>query len=299
MDIDFLTRLRSEVLILYAPMHTLLTEWGKPLETHLSEWILNHPEAYQEALTKSYAAGCDMGHTATQASSVFRAKTFKLEGRVREFNYQSAKLAREVTPKDRFVVGNISASNPDFLEPVGSYTRDFMIGGYTEQIMTLAEAGVDVFHIGGNQIDALCLAVTIAKGRTGLPVIAANHIYRDAKGFHTLYGPAPAAASRRVTEAGADVVGCLCGLFSYEDATSIVGQMRKGTNSILGVQPDAGMPELVDGTTTYSATPQQMAARVGDWINAGARLVGGCCGTTLEHYTQLSSKLKEIKRHAA
>ena len=66
---DFLERLSSEVLIMFAPMQTLLMDWGKDLESHLSEWVLQNPEKYQEALTESYAAGCDMGHTATQARS--------------------------------------------------------------------------------------------------------------------------------------------------------------------------------------------------------------------------------------
>ena len=297
MPTDFLTRLRQEVLVLYAPMQTLLMEWGKELESHLSEWVLSHPEAYQEALVKSYAAGCDMGHTATQASSVFRTEPFNLGSHVHEFNYKSAKLAREVTPKDRFVVGNISCSNPDFMEPVGSYTKDFVRDGYTAQIMALGEGGVDVLHISGNQIDSLCLAVKIAKEKTSLPVIAHSTFYKDAKGFHTMYGLDPKAASRMAAQAGADVVGCICGLFSYADTTEIVQQMGEETDCVLGAQPDAGMPELVDGTTVHPAKPEEMAANVQGWIKAGARLVGGCCGTSLGHYTELSAKVRDINRH--
>lgn len=132
---EFLERIESEVLILYAPMQTLLMDWGKDLESHLSEWVLAHPEEYQEALIKSYEAGCDMGHTATQASSLFRSAPFNLQDKVHEFNFKSAQLAREVTPKEFYVVGNISGSNPDFLEPYGSYTPEFVYEGYKEQIM--------------------------------------------------------------------------------------------------------------------------------------------------------------------
>jgi len=291
---DFLTRLQSEVLILYAPMQTLLMNWGKELECHLSEWIMSHPEAYQDALVKSYAAGCDMGSTSTQASSIFRCKPYHLEGRVHEFNYKSARLAREVTPQGRYVLGIISVSNPDFLEPVGSYTKGYLISGYAQQIMALAEGGVDAFHIAGMQIDTLCLAVKVAKEKTDLPVIAQSHIYKDVKGFHTLYGNDPKMAGQMLTEAGADVVGCMCGLFSYEETADIVRQMRSGTRAILGAQPDAGKPILIDGETVHPATPEEMAANVPDWIKAGAKLVGGCCGTTLEHYAQLSAQVKQF-----
>jgi len=299
MATDILTRLQSEVLVSYAPLHTLLMDWGKDLESHLSEWILDHPDEFQDALAKSYAVGCDFGYTATQASSVFRAKVFGLESRVREFNYESARLAREVTPEGHYVLGNVSATNLDFLEPVGSYTKDYVIEGYTNQIMALAEGGVQAILVAGNQADCLCLAIEIVKKRTNLPAIAHNVYYKGKKGFRTLMGYDPKTASAMVTEAGADVVGCSCGLFSYSDTTELVHQMREGTERILDALPDAGMPGLVDGKTVHPAKPEEMAARAPDWIKAGARLVGGCCGTSLEHYRQLSAKVREINQQKA
>ena len=95
MATDFLERLRSDRLIGYMPMQTFLVEeYGKPMENHLSEWILAHPGEYQDAARRSFDAGCDMVHTGTQASSRIRSKPFGLEDRVYEFNFESAKLAR-------------------------------------------------------------------------------------------------------------------------------------------------------------------------------------------------------------
>jgi 5-methyltetrahydrofolate--homocysteine methyltransferase len=291
----FMERIQSEVLILFAPMQTLLMDWGKDLESHLSEWVLANPEKYQEALVKSYDVGCDMGHTATQASSVFRSTPFDLQHRVSEFNIKSAKLAREVTPEGCFVVGNISGSNPDFLEPYGSYTPDFVYEGYKEQIMALAEGGVDVFHISGNHQESMVIAIQAAKELTGLPVIAHNTYYKMKKGYRTLMGYEPQKASAMLAEAGADVVGAICGQWSYQDGTQIIKEMREGTDSFLGCQPDAGLPDLIDGKTVYLATPDELAAAVPDWIEAGARLVGGCCGTTLAHYAKMTAVVKETR----
>lgn len=289
---NLLERLRSEILILYAPMQTLLMDWGKDLESHLSEWILNNPEKYQEALVKSFEAGCDMGHTATQASSVFRSMPFGLQDRVYEFNCRSAGLAREVTPRDCYVVGNISGSNPDFLEPYGSYTREYVYEGYKEQILALAEGGVDVLHISGNHQEAMVIAIEVAKKFTSLPVIAHNTYYKMKKGFRTMMGYDVEKASIMLAEAGADVVGAICGQWSYQDGIGIINEMREATDKFLGCQPDAGLPYLSEGKTIYPATPEDMACAVPRWIQAGARVVGGCCGTTLEHYARISQLIK-------
>ena len=95
----------EDVLIHYLPLHSILADWGKRLEVHLSEWILDHPDVYQEVLGKSFEAGCDFTSTSTQASSPWRAGVFGLRHRVRELNYQSARLAREVTPEVRYLAG--------------------------------------------------------------------------------------------------------------------------------------------------------------------------------------------------
>ena len=286
---DFADRLQKEIMVIYAPMQTLLADWGKDLESHLSAWVLENPEKYQEALVKSYEAGCTMGHTATQASSVFRATPFGVQDRVEELNRNSARLAREATPDGCYVVGNISSTNPDFLEPIGSMTDDFVYEGYKEQILALAEGGVDVFHISGNHIDETAIAMRVAKEHTSIPIIACNVYYKGKKGFRTMMGQDPETASRTLEEAGADAIGFNCGLVSYEDAPEVLRQMRQGTSKSLAAQPDAGMPLLVDGKTVHPATAEQMAHQAPAWIEAGARLVGGCCGTSLKHCATLST----------
>jgi 5-methyltetrahydrofolate--homocysteine methyltransferase len=289
---NFLERLQTDLLVAYAPMQTVLIDWGKDMESHLSEWVLAHPDKYQDALRQSYKAGCDMGHTATQASSKFRSIPFGLESKVFEFNYQSAKLAKEVTPPDHFVVGNISASNPDFLEPYGNMTYDYVYEGYKEQILGLAEGGVDAFHISGNHIGELNVAVKVAKDHTDIPVIGSNVFYKGKKGFRTMMGQDPRTASEMVDRAGADLVCLNCGLLDYRGTTEVLRLMREGTEKYLGVMPDAGLPELIDGVTVYPLTPEEMAKEVLNWLGGGARLVGGCCGTTLKHYEAMSEAVK-------
>lgn len=294
---EFISRLQEDLLILYAPMQTLLLDWGKDQEAHLSDWVLKNPEKFQEALVQSYEAGCDMGHTATQASSVFRAQPFNQQDRIYELNFRSARLAREVTPQGCFVVGNISGSNPDFLEPYGSYTPAYVYEGYKEQILALADGGVDVFHISGNHQESMVIAIEAAKELTGLPVIGHNTFYKGKKGFRTMMGYDPAKASKMLDVAGADVVGAICGLWSYEDGVKLLKEMREGTTKPLGCQPDAGLPDLLDGKTVHPATPDEMERWAPNWIEANGKVLGGCCGTTLEHYVRLARVVKRFREN--
>jgi len=303
---DFLERLRNDVLIGYMPMQTFLVEeYGKPMEQHLSEWVLDHPEEFKDAIRRSYEAGCDMTHTATQASSVLRTSPFgqALVDRLYELNYKSARLAREVTPEGYYVIGNISHSNPDFLEPLGSYTYDEVCEGYKVQILGLAEGGVDAFHISGNHIEEGIIAVKMAKELTDIPVIAHDVFYPTKKGFRSMMGLAPGTSAAKLQEASADVVGTNCGLMTksldtkdwYTAATELVREIGKGTDRPISFQPDAGLAQLVGGETVYPAFPEEMASEVLNWVSAGARMVGGCCGTSLEHCRRISAVIKGKK----
>ena len=297
---DILKRLEREVLIGYAPMQTMLVhEYGKPMEQHLSEWVVDNPKDYQDALKRSYEAGCDMGHTATQASSPFRSKVFgqAMVDRVYELNLESAKLAREVTPEDCYVVGNISHSNPDFLEPVGDMTPEEVYEGYRMQISGLAEGGVDAFHISGNHIDEGVIAIGVAKDLTDIPVIGQDVFYPTVRGFRSMIGLDPATSAARLDEAGADIIGTNCGSMTesldpsawYPAATPLFEEMRQGSPKCMCIQPDAGLARLEEEESVYPAPADEMAREVSNWVKAGARILGGCCGTTLEHFRQISA----------
>lgn len=303
MAMDLRERLQKtdDVLLHYVPLHSLLADWGKDLESHLSEWIINHPDAYQDALRQSFAAGCDFACTQTQASSPWRAETFGLRDRIYEFNLKSAKLAKEVTPPDRYVLGMVSTTNPDFLEPLGKMTYKEVYEGYKEQISALLEGGIDVFLIAGNHIDEGLIAIKVAKDICDLPIISQNIFYAGKKGFRTMMGLDPAAASAKLQEARVDVVGASCGLMTKSlepaewcpAATSLVKEMRQGTNRPLSIQPDPGLPKLIDDKTVWPVSPEEMAKEVLNWVDAGARIVGGCCGTNFDHCRKISAVIRE------
>ena len=294
----------NDILIHYFPLHSALAGWGKRLESHLSEWIVSHPDRYQDAIIKSIEAGCDIVSTSTQAASPWRAEVFGLRNKVHEFNYKSAKLAKEVTPKNIYVAGFISDTNPDFLEPLGNLTYKEVYDGYKEQILALLEGGVDILMFVGNHIDEKLIAIEVAKKITDLPIIAQNVFYKGKKGFRTMMGLDPTRASKRLQEAGVDVVGASCGLMKsehddymyYEGTTELIKEMKKGCNKTLSIQPNAGLAQLVNGETIYPATSDEMVREAPNWISSGARIIGGCCGTSLEHYRKLSLLVKQLNK---
>jgi 5-methyltetrahydrofolate--homocysteine methyltransferase len=302
---DFLERMNNtdKVFVHFEGMQTILADqYRKPMEDHLSAWILEHPTEFQEVLRRAYAAGHDSSAIGTQASSRLRAKPFgqPIMDRVYELNHDSARLARDIVPDGCYIVGTISSSNPDFLEPLGTYRPDEVYEAYLEQIQGLVEGGVDVLRVVGNHIDESLIAIKVIKDNyPEMPVWALNVFYAGRKGFRTMMGLDPLAASSRLQETGADVIGFGCGLMSdsedsaewYPSATALLKEVRKGTDRYLTLAPDAGMPHLVGGETVYPASPEEMADEVLNWIAIGARVVGGCCGTDLEHGRRISEIL--------
>jgi 5-methyltetrahydrofolate--homocysteine methyltransferase len=288
----------KDVLLHYFPLHSALVDWGKPLEVHLSEWIINHPKEAQDAWRKSFEAGCDFASTSTQASSPWRANVFGLRDKVHELNYRSAVLAREVTPADKYLAGFVSSTNPDFIEPVGLMKEQEVYDGYKEQISSLLEGGVDLILIVGNQTNTNAIAAKVTKDISKVPVMVQNVFYCERNGFRTMMGHNVKVATQMVADAGADIIGASCGLMRpetganinyYEGAIKLVKELKNCGIDYISIQPNAGLAQLHDGNeTVYPASPENLEVEAPNLVSAGARIIGGCCGTSLEHYRRLS-----------
>ena len=310
---NLLERLKNtnDIIIHYFPLHSALTDWGKPLEDHLSDWILKNPNEYQDAIVKSFEAGCDLVSTSTQGSSPWRAAVYGLQDKVYELNYESARLAKEVMQKGKYLCGFVSSTNPDFLEPIGSLKYDEVYEGYKVQISALMDGGVDTMIIAGNQPDVNAIGIKVSKDLApNIPVISQNIYYIGKTGYRTMMGHTPATGCEVLKEAGADVIGASCGLMKdkehdfavpgqthyYEGATELVKEMRKAYDGFISIQPNAGLAQVLDGETNYPALPHEMADEILKWVDAGARIVGGCCGTSLAHYKAISGIIHEYNK---
>jgi 5-methyltetrahydrofolate--homocysteine methyltransferase len=172
-------------------------------------------------------------------------------------------------------------------------TVDELYKSYEEQIIPTLEAGVDLFAVNENDTEQLVVAIKAVKNYCNLPAIALSLFYPTKRGIRTLMGVDVKAAATKLDEAGADVIGAVCGGISpIGDALTVVKEMRQGCDKPLMMRPDAGLAQLIDGKIIQSITPKEMAKEVPGWIAAGAQIVGGCCGTSLEHIEAISAVVK-------
>jgi len=295
---DFLERLASgEVLVFHGPIHTLLEqETGRNLEGHMSEWIVNHPDEFQSVVKAQCAAGCDFVTPGTQGCGRYRLRPFGLEDKQYELILKSVQLAKEVTPKNCYLMGHLGMTSR-FLEPVGDATPDELYEHYSEQIVPMLEGGVDLFIISENDTEEIVIALKAVRDHCDLPVIAQNLFYATKTGIKTIMGVDAKTASTRLQKAGADIIGASCGDIDrpISTALAVVKEMRLGCDKPLSVRPDAGLAQLIDGKIVQPVSPQEMANEVQGWIAAGASIVGGCCGASLEHIKAISAAVKGKK----
>ena len=270
------------------------------MAAHLSGWIVDHPQDFQDLIKATCAAGSDFGTTATQGNGRYRLRDFGLEDRLYELTLKQAQLAREVTPKNCYLKGIISTSARILESAGGDMTIDEVYECYKEQIIPLLEGGVDVLELIENDTEQVVVGIRAARELCDLPVIALSFFYHYKPGIRTLMGVDVKTAAARYQEAGADIIGAACyggiGFTSREDAVTIVKETRQGCDKPIIIMSDQGIAQEIGGKTVYPVTPEQTAKAVPDWIAAGASIVGGVGGTSLEHLKAISAAARGKKR---
>ena len=241
-----------------------------------------HPEVIREMARGYFEAGSNLVETNSFGGNRYMLNKYGHGDRVEELNRKGAELARSVAPEGCFVVGSIGPTG-EFLEPTGVATEEEMYSVFCEQVRGLAAGGVDGICIetmseGGE----ISLAIKAAKETSGLPVLATLTFDKGPRGYFTMMGVTPADGAVQLAEAGADVVGTNCGL-AIEHLLEIVTAMRGATDRPILTHVNAGIPQIVGKDIVYPDTPEHMADRMPQMIEAGANIVGGCCGTSPDH----------------
>jgi len=244
---------------------------------------LDAPEAVLEIQREYAACGCDALTTNTLTMNRIYIETHKLGVSVRDVNTAGAELARQAAGRDRFVLGNISSTG-QLLEPYGTYSDAQFYDAFKEQAEILAESGVDGFIIETvfDLREAMC-ALRACKDACSLAVIVSIAFSTEQKGGRTMMGDSAQQCARSLADGGADAIGANCGDIDPVQMVVIVSQFTSATALPVLAQPNAGKPRLVGDKTVFDMAPAPFAAGIAECLCAGARLVGGCCGTTPEH----------------
>lgn len=291
---SILDRLSSGgILISDGALGTMLQAAGLEPGVCPETWNADFPEKI-EAIARSYAeAGSDAVETNTFGCNCFKLKHYGLQDRVVELNRKAVEITRRAIGPDRIVLGSVGPTG--ILLMMGEVSEEELYEGFKEQCMALAEAGADVICIETmTALDEAVIATRAAKENTHLEVITAMTFDKTIQGdFRTMMGVSPEEMVAALKEAGADIIGTNCGN-GMENMIPIVELIRKIDPTIpVLVHANAGLPHLHDGKNVFSETPDITASYVPRLIQAGASIIGGCCGTTPAHIRRMRDVARE------
>ncbi|MDZ7292747.1 MAG: homocysteine S-methyltransferase family protein [candidate division KSB1 bacterium] len=291
MAMSFLDKLHSGVILLSdGAMGTELQRRGMPTGVCPEEYNLTHPEVVQGIYQDYYAAGSDLVETNTFGANRSRLAVHGFEARVAEFCLKSAHLARAVCPEGKFVAGSMGPTG-DLIAPLGPRTLQEIYDIFAEQAVALAEGGVDVIFVETMMAaEEAETAVRAVKEKTHLPVVATMTFEPGKAGLRTMWGVDVPTAVRRLTAVGAEVIGANCGR-GFDDMIAIIQQLRPLTDKPIIAQPNAGIPEWVDGVSVYKETPEIILPKAEKLLQLGVNILGGCCGTGPAHIKKMRELL--------
>jgi len=290
--IAFRTRLTEQPLLADGGIGTLLFSRGIPQRACLDELATTRPDLIGAIHREYLEAGAELIETATFGANRVRLAPFGLADDAHRLNRRAAQVAREardVAGRDVLVGGSIG--------PLGAPTRELLHlddatirAAFREQIDGLLEGGVDAFVIETfADLRHLLLAIDEARRASAdLPIIASLTFGEE---IALPDGTEPAAAAAALAAADVDAVGVNCGVGPQAclDALDGFGPAVDGTAR--SIMPNAGLPQRIEGQFVYAAGPEYIAAMVPRFVGAGARILGGCCGTTPEHVAAMRRAL--------
>jgi 5-methyltetrahydrofolate--homocysteine methyltransferase len=254
-------------------------------------WNTQEPDRVRELHRRYLAAGADLLTTNTFGGNAFVLGNHGAAARVHELNLAAARLAREIAGEAAWVLGDIGPFG-GMLEPLGDTTEADAERAFAAQAAALLEGGADAILVETMSDPAeMTVAIRAARGAGAQFVLATYAFQKSAVGLRTMMGTTVADAVAAALAAGAAVVGANCGtelsLADYEKLTAELAAAARGTPVL--VQPNAGSPVLRDGRISYAESAAQFATAAPRLLAAGARIVGGCCGSTPEHIAAMRS----------
>ena len=288
-----LERLSGGVLVSDGAMGSLLQSQGLPAGASPESWCLSRPDVVRGVAEAYFSAGSDIVLTNSFGGSPLKLARHGLAERTAEVNRAAAILAREAAGSGRLVAGSVGPTGRILRDEGGDATPEELYEAFREQVVGLADGGVDAICVETMSSLAEALeAVRAAREHTGLPVMCTFSFAPSRRGFRTMMGLSPEVAARETAAAGANVIGTNCGN-GIDNMIEIVRQMRAAVPELpILAQANAGIPELIDGVTVYAETPEYMSSRVCELVEAGATIVGGCCGTTPKHIAAIADAIR-------
>ncbi|MBV9192913.1 MAG: homocysteine S-methyltransferase family protein [Solirubrobacterales bacterium] len=285
---SFLDRLADgHVLLTDGATGTNFQQMGLPPGAAPEDWVFEVPDRVRELHARFARAGSEFTLTCSFGATAPRLADGPLAGRARELNIRAAELAREVVGEEGLVGGSIGPTG-QLVEPYGPLTRELGQAAYAEQAQALVDGGVDVLVLETFfALEEALWAVDGIRSTTELPLIIS---FSFDQGTRTMMGLSPVDVVAAFEPLGVAAIGANCGR-SLQDNDTVVHEFLRATSVPVWIKPNAGIPRVVGDTVIYEADPATLAAHVADYARQGARIVGGCCGTTPEHIAAIARAL--------
>jgi len=291
---SFLEKLREKTIIFDGAMGTMLMAAGQdPVKTPI---LLNidQPELVTDIHHNYYAAGADVVITNTFGGNPIKLAADGLEEQMVHLNRQAVKLSRKACPADGFVAGDIGPCGK-MLKPLGDISQEEMAENFFLQAGVLIEAGVDLITIETMySLEEALAAVQGVKKAGDILLLASITFTKTKNGFFTMMGENISQCASALVDAGVDMIGANCTLNSA-DMIDLTKELRASTDTPVLIQPNAGKPVTRKGVTFYGQTPQEFAADALKIREAGADMLGGCCGTSPEFIEAVTAALADTQ----
>lgn len=297
---EWKTLIKRQIVLLDGATGSNLMKAGMPMGVCPEQWILEHPDIIIDLQESYIKAGSDIIYAPTFTCNRIKLSEYGLEESIASMNRNLVKLSRQAVLNacvDRkiYIAGDLTMTGRQ-LYPVGNLMFEELVEVYKEQIQYMLEGGVDLFVIETMMSLQECRAALLAVKETcDLPVMISLTYNED---MRTLYGTSPEAAIVVLQEMGADAVGVNCST-GPKAMCEIVSRMSDYARVPLIAKPNAGLPQLINGTTYYDMGAEEFSKEAKELVDAGANIIGGCCGTTPEHIRLLAKEIrgKNIPSH--
>jgi len=283
----------QRIIVCDGAMGTMIQNSGLDTKVCPELWNERAPEVI-EGIHRAYMeSGADMVETNTFGGSPIKLNDYGLADQAYDLCKKAAENARRAVSGKALVAGSVGPTGA-LLKPLGTTDFEEVVEAYKIQVRGLIDGGVDLILIETMmEITEVKAAVLATKSvDPAIPVI--TQMTFTASGT-TMMGTTPEIAAIVMESFGADYVGVNCST-GPEELLPVVKRMAAATHLPLSVQPNAGLPEMEDDLVVYRQTPEHMASFVKDFVEAGACLVGGCCGTTPEHIGAISKAALGLSR---
>lgn len=251
-------------------------------------WCLDHPKVIREIAQRYLEAGADIVMTNSFGGTRIKLDQYGLGHRTAEINEAAARLSREAAGPDRHVMASIGPCGKFLM--LGNVTEEEVYDSFREQAVALERGGADACSVETmGDIQEAALAVRAVRENTSLEIVASfTFAAQTPEGWRTHMGVTTREMAEAMLEAGAQILGANCSVGPAE-MVDIIAELRAAApDTPLLVHPNAGQPELDDnGRIAYPLGPEAFAEFVPRLVEAGANIIGGCCGTGPEHIRQI------------